>query len=118
MMHDLNGSVLERCGTLRYFSAYCKDQTPVISYSDRRRNWVIVCSNVLQAIIIIRLQIPGWPIIQNSLLHLKPIGICKENTVIRDVFAAEFNNEFVSIHDYLREADQVKVVFDDRHAVE
>jgi hypothetical protein len=74
-------------------------------------NWEVVCSNIFQIISVIVTEVPGWSVIENSLLHFKSIGVSVEGLIVVEIKDLPLGNDFITIVEDFRERIKINIKF-------
>jgi len=114
VLHELNVSAFKgrsTLGSIVHNSELFAGR--LVSHRDSRLNWEIVGGDVLKGVLIVFVdKIPGWSIVENSLLHFETIGIGVEGLVVIHA-GVEIGNNLKAIIIDRWETSKVDLKFDD-----
>lgn len=72
---------------------------------------VVVGSHVLKALVVVELQIPSWPIVQDAFLHFKAVTIRPKSLVVIKIVNSKIDNNLVSLKSDWWQAVKIHVNF-------
>jgi len=112
VLHELDSAWGKGRCTLWPIVHDCEGSVRVdILHGDSRVYRVVVVRDVQIHIIEVLLEVPSWSVVQNSLLHLKTVGVSEESLIVIEVSNLKLSDDLPSIKIDWRKRVEVYIKF-------